>query len=241
MAGNLLKADKHVVLYDLVPECIDRLTQNYADNTDIATCPAEVAKACDTVITMLPSNPHVEDCYLHQEHGLLTQARKGTLFIDSSTVDPATSRKVALACEDRQCDMVDAPVCFIYRLSRLLALIKIFLRVIPSVSLSLCLSVSLARSHNFSISIHTCNDTALYIYIYIYRIHMFISPVYSGPTLHTQLSLSLSLLYVPTQHIPNNHKTLITLNNLRYLVGSAVQKMPPSLSWLAVKNSNKNL
>ena len=59
---------------------------------------------------MLPSNPHVQSTYMAPETGLLAGAHAGTLFIDSSTIDPAVSREVAAACGEVECGMVDAPV-----------------------------------------------------------------------------------------------------------------------------------
>ncbi|KAL1178609.1 hypothetical protein V6Z11_A03G107600 [Gossypium hirsutum] len=60
--------------------------------------PFEVAEASDVVITMLPSSSHVLNVYngpggLLQGGDLLTPQ----LFIDSSTIDPQTSRKLAVS------------------------------------------------------------------------------------------------------------------------------------------------
>ena len=44
------------------------------------------------------------------ENGIFANAPKGTLFIDSSTIDVATSREVAAAAEEAGFAMLDAPV-----------------------------------------------------------------------------------------------------------------------------------
>ncbi|KAH8518287.1 hypothetical protein H0E87_000222, partial [Populus deltoides] len=60
--------------------------------------PFEVAEASDVVITMLPSSSHVLDVYTGP-NGLLRCANlmRPQLLIDSSTIDPQTSRKVSVA------------------------------------------------------------------------------------------------------------------------------------------------
>lgn len=107
MASNLLSAGKDVVVFDISEEPVERLKGQGATSGET---PAEVASECGTVITMLPSNPHVKSTYMDAGTGLLSGAQPGTLFIDSSTIDPAVSREVAAACSDVGCGMVDAPV-----------------------------------------------------------------------------------------------------------------------------------
>ena len=63
----------------------------------------------DLVITMLPSSPHVESVYTG-DGGVLAAARKGTLCVDMSTIDPAVSRRVAAAARERGMRFIDAPV-----------------------------------------------------------------------------------------------------------------------------------
>jgi 3-hydroxyisobutyrate dehydrogenase len=63
----------------------------------------------DVVITMLPSSPHVETAYTG-DGGVLMAARKGTLLVDMSTIDPAVTRRLAAAAAERGLRFVDAPV-----------------------------------------------------------------------------------------------------------------------------------
>lgn len=107
MAHNLLKAGKEVVVFDISAPAVDAAVGRGAE---AASAPADISAQCGTVITMLPSNPHVEGTYLDAETGLLQAAEPGTLFIDSSTIDPAVSRKVADAALGVSCGLVDAPV-----------------------------------------------------------------------------------------------------------------------------------
>ncbi|XP_075666784.1 putative 3-hydroxyisobutyrate dehydrogenase, mitochondrial [Castanea sativa] len=59
--------------------------------------PFEVAEACDVVITMLPSSSHVFDIFTGPK-GLLQGGNllRPWLLIDSSTIDPQTSRKLSV-------------------------------------------------------------------------------------------------------------------------------------------------
>ncbi|KAK3002457.1 hypothetical protein RJ639_022451 [Escallonia herrerae] len=58
--------------------------------------PWEVAEMSDIVITMLPSSSHVSDVYTGP-NGLLHHGNllRPWLFIDSSTIDPQTSRRIS--------------------------------------------------------------------------------------------------------------------------------------------------
>ncbi|GMP73790.1 hypothetical protein CsSME_00031421 [Camellia sinensis var. sinensis] len=60
--------------------------------------PSEIAKTSDVIITMLPSSTHVLDVYTGP-NGLLSSGNRlrPWLFIDSSTIDPQTSRKLSVA------------------------------------------------------------------------------------------------------------------------------------------------
>jgi 3-hydroxyisobutyrate dehydrogenase len=58
---------------------------------------------------MLPSSPHVEAVYTG-DGGVLAAARKGTLCVDMSTIDPAVSQRVARGAQERGVRFMDAPV-----------------------------------------------------------------------------------------------------------------------------------
>ncbi|KAA3484175.1 putative 3-hydroxyisobutyrate dehydrogenase, mitochondrial isoform X1 [Gossypium australe] len=95
MANNLLKAGYKMTVHDV--NC--NVMKKYSDmGVSTKQTPFEVAEASDVVITMLPSSSHVLNVYngpdgLLQGGDLLTPQ----LFIDSSTVDPQTSRKLAVS------------------------------------------------------------------------------------------------------------------------------------------------
>ena len=57
---------------------------------------------------MLPTGAHVSDVFTGGE--VLASIDEGTLLIDSSTIDVATSRAMHAAAEEAGYDMLDAPV-----------------------------------------------------------------------------------------------------------------------------------
>jgi 2-hydroxy-3-oxopropionate reductase len=70
---------------------------------------ASLAAASDVVITMLPDSPDVEAVVLGQG-GVAEGIRSGSLFIDMSSIAPATARKVHEALAARGVEALDAPV-----------------------------------------------------------------------------------------------------------------------------------
>ncbi|CAK9271602.1 unnamed protein product [Sphagnum jensenii] len=93
MASNLLKAGHHLTVHDKNEGVMRAFAEKGAD---MAPTPHELADACDVVITMLPSSPHVVDVYMGPK-GLLSASDsvRPSLLIDASTVDPQTCRRLA--------------------------------------------------------------------------------------------------------------------------------------------------
>ena len=107
MAANLLKKGHALSVFDVAPAATRALV---AQGARAAASPAEAARGADAVVTMLPSSPHVRDCYDAAAGGVFAAARKGALLVDSSTIDPGVSRALAAAARARGLRMVDAPV-----------------------------------------------------------------------------------------------------------------------------------
>lgn len=106
MARNLIKHGHRVIGYDLVDS---NLQQHQQAGGEIAHSLAELAKQAEIIITMLPAGQHVQSVCLGID-GLFAHAKSGTLFIDSSSIDVATSRALADAAKQQQHQMIDAPV-----------------------------------------------------------------------------------------------------------------------------------
>ena len=106
MALNLLKAGHELRVFDLSTGAVAALVEAGATGADTAS---DVLQNADLVITMLPASAHVKAVYLGED-GLLAKVAPGVLLIDSSTIDPITSREVAKAAAAQGNPMLDAPV-----------------------------------------------------------------------------------------------------------------------------------
>lgn len=106
MASNLIKNGYSVIVYDINSHAVKHAQQQGAIS---AHNPKEVASQASTIITMLPSSPHVRSVYL-QADGILQSVQSGALLIDSSTIDPTTARSVAVEAKNKNARMIDAPV-----------------------------------------------------------------------------------------------------------------------------------
>ncbi|HUN52332.1 MAG TPA: 3-hydroxyisobutyrate dehydrogenase [Candidatus Sulfotelmatobacter sp.] len=106
MALNLIKAGHKLRVFDLAPALVARCTEAGAAAAKSA---AEAAAGAEVVVTMLPAGQHVRAVYLGAG-GILAAARKGTLFIDSSTIDVDSARAVGKAAAEAGMAMIDAPV-----------------------------------------------------------------------------------------------------------------------------------
>lgn len=106
MARNLLDAGHEIAGFDVVPAASQAAL---AAGISVAEAPADVLSDAEAVITMLPAGDHVRSVY-SGEDGLLTKAAPGTLFLDCSTIDVATSRDVHGEAAAGGHAMIDAPV-----------------------------------------------------------------------------------------------------------------------------------
>jgi 3-hydroxyisobutyrate dehydrogenase len=75
----------------------------------VASTPRALAADADVVITCLPSSPEVE-ALLDGPDGLLAGLRAGGLFLDCTSGDPASSRRIAARLAERGIAFADAPV-----------------------------------------------------------------------------------------------------------------------------------
>ena len=106
MAANLQKKGFSLIVYDIVTAPVGELVKLGAK---AAGSVAEVAKQCDMVLTMLPSGIEVEQTLLGAD-GAIAHAKRSTLFMDMTTIDPLTTDKLAACAAEAGMSMVDAPV-----------------------------------------------------------------------------------------------------------------------------------
>jgi 3-hydroxyisobutyrate dehydrogenase len=106
MARNLVKNNYEVLVFDLSPASVKSVTETGAKSAD---SPAEVASKMSTIVTMLPSSPHVKDVYAGDD-GIFSAVQKGSLLVDSSTIDPSVSQEMAALATEKGATFMDAPV-----------------------------------------------------------------------------------------------------------------------------------
>src|ERR1035437_223989 len=77
-------------------------------NVTLALTPRALAEGADAVITCLPTSADVE-ALLEGPDGLLAGLAAGSLLVDCTSGDPATSRRIAARLAERGIGFVDAP------------------------------------------------------------------------------------------------------------------------------------
>jgi 2-hydroxy-3-oxopropionate reductase len=106
MAANLVKAGFDVVGYNRSRAKVDRLVE--AGGRGAASA-AEAIRDRDVVVSMLPDSADVEQLALGDD-GVFANARRGSLYIDMSTIRPASARAVAETGRAKGIGVLDAPV-----------------------------------------------------------------------------------------------------------------------------------
>ena len=105
MSIHLLKAGHQVIVLKS-SGAADALL---AEGAQLAGTPKEVAEQSDVVITCLPDSPEVESIVFGSD-GVLAGLSAGDLFIDMSTIAPATALKIFNAMAEINVEALDAPV-----------------------------------------------------------------------------------------------------------------------------------
>ena len=105
MARNLIRAGHSLKVYDLSEEAVNFVVQSGAK---AASSVKDAATDVDFVVTMLPVGANVRAVFL--DEGVIAAADRGTVLIDSSTIDVETARTVHAAAAEHGFAMLDAPV-----------------------------------------------------------------------------------------------------------------------------------
>src|SRR2546428_8403796 len=106
MAVNLVKAGHPVKAFNRTRQKAEPLARVGAV---IAGSPAEAARDTDIVFTIVSDTAALEEVALGKD-GFLEAVRSGAVVIDSSTISPAFSRKLACLVAGKGASMLDAPV-----------------------------------------------------------------------------------------------------------------------------------
>ncbi|MDM0028352.1 NAD(P)-dependent oxidoreductase [Variovorax saccharolyticus] len=106
MASNLRKKGYDLVVHDLNESAVAELIELGASK---GASIASIAEECSVVITMLPSSVEVEGVALGPG-GIFENAKRGTILLDMSTIDPLATERLSIAAQARGLSVVDAPV-----------------------------------------------------------------------------------------------------------------------------------
>jgi 2-hydroxy-3-oxopropionate reductase len=106
MARNVMKAGFQVVVHNRSRAAVDELV---AEGAKAASNPAEVARQVDVVFTNVPDSPDVE-LVVFGPNGIIEGAREGLIFVDNSTIKPATARMISAKLGEKGVLCLDAPV-----------------------------------------------------------------------------------------------------------------------------------
>jgi len=105
MATNLLK--KGFAVTAMKHRRAEAAARLQALGAKIAATPAEVVNGCDLVILSLPTSREVE-AVISSQNGLLGQTAPGTVIVDCSTSNPASTRRLGALLRDRSVGLVAA-------------------------------------------------------------------------------------------------------------------------------------
>ncbi len=106
MAANLLENGFQLNVYDCNAKAAEPLK---AMGAEVKASVQQVVADSDVVITSLPNPMIVEEVALGPE-GIIDALNSGKIYIDMSTIDPDTSRKVGKAVKAKGASMLDVPV-----------------------------------------------------------------------------------------------------------------------------------
>lgn len=105
MARRLLQAGHSLAVYSHSKAKAEQLG---AEGAQVAWSPAELASRCDLVFLMVGNTEHMRETTVGA-NGLVQGIRAGSVVVDSSTVLPSASRRVAAEFAAKGAEFLDAP------------------------------------------------------------------------------------------------------------------------------------
>jgi 2-hydroxy-3-oxopropionate reductase len=106
MALHLMDAGHELAVWARRPESAAPLAEKGAA---LCATPAELARRCEVVFTMITSSADVEGVALGSA-GLIEGFAPGAVLVDCSTISPDVARRIAAALAAKGVHMLDAPV-----------------------------------------------------------------------------------------------------------------------------------
>jgi len=106
IAARLIEVGHTLTVWNRSPDKAKPLAEQGAS---VASSPAELARQCDAVITILTDGAAIDDVY-NGPNGLLSGDIKGKLFIEMSTVPPKVETDLAAKVRAKGASLVECPV-----------------------------------------------------------------------------------------------------------------------------------
>lgn len=106
LAQHLLRAGHDLVVWSRRPQGTAELI---AAGALVAASPADLARRCEIVFTMVTGSTDVAALALGDE-GLIHGFARGSIHVDMSTISPGMARHIAARLAERDIAMLDAPV-----------------------------------------------------------------------------------------------------------------------------------
>ncbi len=107
MAGYISKAGHNVTVFNRTKSKAEKWIDEYKGK--MAETPAEAAKGTDYIFTCVGNDNDLREVSMG-ENGLYNTAKKGSVYIDNSTVSAEICRQLYKAAKDKDFDFLDAPI-----------------------------------------------------------------------------------------------------------------------------------
>ena len=107
MAGYISKAGHNVTVFNRTKSKAEKWIGEYKGK--MANTPAEAADGADFIFTCVGNDNDLKEVSLG-ENGSFNTAKKGSVYIDNSTVSAEISRELYKAAKDKGFDFLDAPI-----------------------------------------------------------------------------------------------------------------------------------
>jgi 3-hydroxyisobutyrate dehydrogenase len=106
MAMRLVSHGIRLTVYNRSKSAMDRIAKSGARP---ARNLGEIAKSCNVIFLSLPSTRDVENVTIGKS-GLLSELRTGSIIVDTSTIDPQSTKRIESKLRTKKCRFLDAPV-----------------------------------------------------------------------------------------------------------------------------------
>ena len=107
MAGYISKAGHNVTVFNRTKSKAEKWIDEYKGK--LAETPAEAAKDAEYIFTCVGNDNDLREVSMG-ENGLYNTAKKGSVYIDNSTVSAEICRELYKAAKDKGFDFLDAPI-----------------------------------------------------------------------------------------------------------------------------------